>query len=251
MDQILRKLGADSPKGGISGNTLKLIAIATMFIDHLGAGILEPYIVQNYDMLAVSGRLDGLLNLNLFLRTVGRIAFPIFCFLIAEGFLHTRSVKKYGIRLFVFSLISEVPFDLVFFGSWFDPLHQNVYFTLFIGLLVLAGCRRWQFETVLKMAVVLAGCVAAFLLRCDYDMTGVVMIAVLYELRGDKRYQTIAGGILAALESMACFCSAVLAFIPIPMYNGTRGRLKLKYFFYWFYPVHLLLFYLIQRMITG
>ena len=172
------------------------------------------------------------------------------CLLLVDGFLYTHNVKKYGSRLLLFSLISEIPFDLAFFGTWFYPAYQNVYITLFIGLVVLVGYRRWEYDAVKKMLVVAAGGAAAYLLRCDYDISGILMIVILYEFRRNKRYQVLAGGLMAALESISFFGAAVLAFIPISMYNGTRGRINLKYFFYWFYPVHIMVLYLIQLQVV-
>ncbi|MBP5555374.1 MAG: hypothetical protein J6X94_10965 [Lachnospiraceae bacterium] len=140
--------------GGITGSTLKIIAIVTMFIDHIGASVFEHYI----NILAVSGsdycrdlitsKVPGLWSewmgnivvvqsIDLLLRAIGRIAFPIFCFLLVEGFLHTRNVKKYLVRLFIFAFISDVPFDLAFFAK-IGLNHQNVFFTLFLGVSALA-----------------------------------------------------------------------------------------------------------------
>ena len=112
MEQTSAKYGAGERSGGISGNTLKMVAIVTMLIDHIGAGIVEPYL--NMNMVAMEGNemLSRLYYLDMGLRIIGRAAFPIFCFLLVEGFLHTHNVKKYGSRLLLFSLISEVPFDL-------------------------------------------------------------------------------------------------------------------------------------------
>ena len=250
MEQTSAKYGAGEQSGGISGNTLKMVAIVTMLIDHIGAGIVEPYLNMNMVVMEGNELLSRLYYLDIGLRIIGRAAFPIFCFLLVEGFLHTHNVKKYGSRLLLFSLISEIPFDLAFFGTWFYPAYQNVYITLFIGLVVLVGYRRWEYDAVKKMLVVAAGCAAAYLLRCDYDISGILMIVILYEFRRNKRYQVLAGGLMAALESISFFGAAVLAFIPISMYNGTRGRINLKYFFYWFYPVHIMVLYLIQLLVV-
>ena len=207
MEQTLPKYGANQRSGGISGNTLKMIAIITMLIDHIGAGVVEPYLSMNMGAMDGNEMFNRLYYLDRSLRIIGRVAFPIFCFLLVEGFLHTRDVKKYGSRLLLFSLISEVPFDLIFFNTWFYPGYQNVYITLFIGLVVLAGYRRCEYDVVKKM-------------------------------------------LMAAIESISAFGAAALAFIPISMYNGTRGRMNLKYFFYWFYPVHLTVLYLIQLLVV-
>ena len=250
MEQTLPKYGANQRSGGISGNTLKMIAIITMLIDHIGAGVVEPYLSMNMGAMDGNEMFNRLYYLDRSLRIIGRVAFPIFCFLLVEGFLHTRDVKKYGSRLLLFSLISEVPFDLIFFNTWFYPGYQNVYITLFIGLVVLAGYRRCEYDVVKKMLVAAAGCAAAYLLRCDYDISGIVMIVILYEFNNNKYYQMLAGGLMAAIESISAFGAAALAFIPISMYNGTRGRMNLKYFFYWFYPVHLTVLYLIQLLVV-
>lgn len=225
-----------------------------MLIDHIGAVIIEPGIFHSPDEAAIQAVLATDAGLKWFaadqvLRTVGRIAFPIFCFLLVEGFLHTKDWKKYAARLLAFALISEVPFDMAVFGAWFNPEYQNVFFTLFVGLLVLEGYRRFESSQIKQILVMLAGCVAAFLLRCDYNVFGIVLIVILYLFRNNRKYRTLAGGLMAALESSSCFCAAALAFIPIHLYNGTRGKLRLKYLFYWFYPVHLLILYAIRIVV--
>ena len=103
-------------KVGWNSFWLKMIAITTMLIDHVGAVLLPQYPI---------------------LRIIGRIAFPIFCFLLVEGFMHTHDVIRYMTRIGLFALISEIPFDLLFYGRILDGTHQNVFFTLFIGLVML------------------------------------------------------------------------------------------------------------------
>lgn len=239
---------------GITGNTLKIIAIVTMFIDHIGVALIENGILKyqnRYLMYAVLNTPEGKMwsTIDLALRTVGRLAFPIFCFLLVEGFLHTRNIRKYGARLLVFALISEIPFDLALFNKWFNADYQNVFFTLFIGLWVLEWYRKTTGQPLKQSLVILAGCGASVLLKCDYNVIGIVLILLFYVFYENKRLQTLFGGILAAVESLGCFGAAVLAFIPIRMYNGTRGEKNLKYFFYWFYPAHLLLLYILRLII--
>lgn len=246
----------EKPPRGITGNTLKMIAIVTMLIDHIGAGLIEPYIglynegaLKNMETISLK-TMDGLYLLDIVMRTVGRIAFPIFCYLLVEGFLHTRSWKKYGLRLLLFGLLSEVPYDLLFNGSWFYLKSQNVYFTLLIGLLTVVGCRRFAHDFLMKLIVLLCGCGAAALIKCDYEAIGVIMIAAFYEFRLNKKQQVIYGGIVALLESLSLFGAAALAVIPIWRYRGKRGKMNLKYFFYWFYPVHLALLCAVQYLIV-
>ena len=239
---------------GITGNTLKMIAIVTMLIDHIGVTVIENGILKyqdgnpSYEALAMPGG-NMWAVIDLALRTIGRVAFPIFCFLLVEGFFHTRDIKKYGGRLLLFALISEIPFDLALFGKWFYPGYQNVYFTLFIGLCVLYWYEKVIGDPVRRTLVFLAGCGAAVFLKCDYDIIGIAMILLFYVFYKNKKMQTIFAGILAAYESLSCFGAAILAFIPIRMYNGTRGKGNLKYFFYWFYPAHLILLYILHLLI--
>ena len=127
---------------GLSGTALKYIACITMLIDHIGASCIEAGILL--PALAAGAASCGgipvstLLAADRVLRYIGRLAFPIFCFLAVEGFLHTHDVKKYVRRLLLFGLLSEVPFDLAFFRTPFAPQHQNVYWTLALGVLAMA-----------------------------------------------------------------------------------------------------------------
>jgi hypothetical protein len=239
---------------GISGNTLKMIAIVTMLMDHTGVAMIENGILT-YEDIPPAWEIFGLQGgsgwgmADLVLRTIGRVAFPIFCFLLVEGFFHTRDIKKYGARLFLFALISEIPFDLAIFGQWFYPGYQNVYFTLFIGLWVIYWYEKFVGDLFKQAVVFWAGCGAAVFLKCDYDIIGIAMILLFYVFNKNKKLQTVFAGILAAAQSLSCFGAAVLAFIPIRMYSGARGKRNLKYFFYCFYPVHLGLLYILRLVI--
>ncbi len=229
---------------GICGSTLKLIAIVTMLIDHIGAAICGRYL-----LIAGFGNI-ALYDTYRTMRMIGRVAFPIFCFLLVEGFQKTGNAKKYATRLGVFAVISEIPFDLAFKSSMIEFSYQNVYFTLFIGLLTMIGvdricrtCFQKEMQIVLSVAIVCAGAGLAELLRTDYGATGVFCIMLLYVFRKKRLHQIVAGCIAFAGKS-----TAPLAFIPIAFYNGKRG-LSLKYVFYAFYPVHLVVLFLICMML--
>ena len=131
-----------------SGTALKTIACITMLVDHIGASCIEAGILTpGLDIGTLSrDTLSAypLYRLDMVLRFTGRLAFPLFCFLLVEGFVHTRDVKKYVRRLFLFALISEVPFDLAFFRTPFDPSAQNVYWTLALGVLAMAGLKHFE-----------------------------------------------------------------------------------------------------------
>lgn len=231
---------------GLSGSTLKIIAVITMLTDHVGAGILGR-------IITMQGIYSGsVYNAYTVMRYIGRLAFPIFCFLLVEGFMHTHNVKKYATRLFVFALISEIPFDLFVSGRFVDTSAQNVYFTLFIGLICMWACDMSEeserisvgLKPVLEFLIMIAGMYVSYVLRTDYAAIGVVCIMILYWTRFDKKRQIIAGAVSFAWE-----ISALLAFVPIALYNKNRG-INLKYFFYAFYPVHLMVIYIIC-MIMG
>lgn len=226
---------------GVSGSTLKMIAIITMLIDHIGAAVLARLLIAG-----VGSELTY--QVYLVLRTIGRIAFPIFCFLLVEGFEHTKDRRKYALRLLVFALISEVPFDLAFSSTILEFEHQNVFFTLFIGLLTIQGFHAVEEKTawtplirgLLLSLIMFAGMAAAYFLHTDYDAKGVMCIVALYVFRKVRGAQILAGCVAFGWWEI----EALVAFIPIAFYNGKRGW-NLKYVFYLFYPVHLLVLYLV------
>lgn len=127
---------SSNPKSGIPGSTLKIIAITVMFIDHFAAIILESLILSpKVHSLNIS--YNSVYNTYFVMRLIGRLGFPIFCFLLVEGFSHTHNKLKYLRNLAIFALVSEIPFDLAFRGNWYDFGYQNVFFTLFLGLVAL------------------------------------------------------------------------------------------------------------------
>lgn len=226
----------------MNGALLKKVAVVTMLIDHLGAAFFIIY-TSMYDGSAAFTGADTVYRL---MRIVGRTAFPIFCFLIVEGFFHTRSRGKYLFRLFLFSFLSEIPFDLAFYDSVWDWTSQNVFFTLFLGLFAViavhgakqtALCRekRWHLKFTAFMILALLCPVAAYFGRTDYDVSGVLLILILYELR-DQRVLACVCGYLCLFHEIWCFP----AFILLKFYDGSRGKGS-KYFYYLFYPVHLIL----------
>lgn len=220
----------------ITADTLKWIAVITMFIDHIGAAIVEKtkLIQLPYGMV-----------LDFSPRYIGRLAFPIFCFLLVEGFYYTRSKKKYLRNLLIFAVISEIPFELAFLGELVWGF-RNVYWTLAIGLLMMiileeTGKRQGEKGKAVSVITVAACAVLAALLKTDYGAIGILLIFVLYQTRQDRKRQCILGGIAMAYE-----ITAPIAFVLIYFYNGVRKQKKFKYFFYLFYPLHILLLYFVR-----
>lgn len=247
-------LTRNNPACGLTGSTLKLIAILFMLIDHIGAVVIETGILHSYDldrMGLILTTASGLrwYSVDLIFRLAGRLAFPIFCFLLVEGFLHTRDVVRYFLNLAVFALISEVPFDLAVLNRGFAMDYQNVYFTLAIGLMVLMGLKRFEKQKILQCLIVFTGCLTAYMLKTDYNVVGILIIVSFYLLRSNPKYQFMAAGALSFLESLPLLGAAALALIPIHFYNGEKGKIKHKYIFYWFYPIHLLVLFLIRYFV--
>ncbi|WP_036728211.1 TraX family protein [Peptoniphilus mikwangii] len=227
---------------GFSGSTLKIIAILTMLIDHIGAGIVEKmYPVNSVNLPAMwmnsAGRVD------IILRFIGRIAFPLFLFLLIEGYTHTRDKKKYFIRLLIFAFISEIPFDLAFKNKVLEFWGQNIYFELSLIVLMLYLMEYFENNKLLKLSLFLITCVVSTLIRADYGFFGIVAAFILYELRENRKNQVL--GIIPAFLFEMPAMTVYLSMIPIYFYNGKRG-LKMKYFFYIFYPLHLIIIYLIR-----
>lgn len=206
-----------------NGKELKWIAMCSMLIDHIGFLLMPaglPYVM---------------------FRTVGRLAFPLFSFLLVEGFLHSRDKTAYGRNLLLFAVISEIPFNLACNGTIFFPAAQNVFFTLFLGLLLLTVLQKT--ETFFRLPAVLLFAALSWLFRCDYQAYGILLIALLYWYR-TQQLSIAVPAFFAAFLSLSFFCAAALSMIPIYYYDGTRGFQRHKYFYYLFYPLHLLILFL-------
>ncbi|MGN0402265.1 MAG: TraX family protein [Acetatifactor sp.] len=221
-------------KWGISGSTLKIIAMTAMLIDHIAAAVFTRILICRGYFGAVSARDMGKVCLQFMdnealyllvsrMRMIGRIGFPLFCFLLVEGFQKTGNRKKYILRLGIFALISEIPFDLAFAGKVFDFSGQNVYFTLLIGMLFMCACTY-----VSKLR--LPGAVKAVLVGA-----GILLLPVYYV----KRYTSLVtkllepflviGGELGLIHSrteafwFVSFCLAAVLFILWLIYRRVVG----------------------------
>lgn len=210
--------------GFLDSFTLKMIAIITMVIDHVG------YIFFPEDMV---------------FRAIGRIAFPIFCFLIVEGFHYTRSHTNYLIRLCVFAILSEVPFDLAFFGTVMDWCHQNVFLTLAFGLATIFCLEEMNTKKIFAIPFVLLFA-ASYFVHCDYGIGGVLLICMFYLTRETPWMRLILTALILYVFFGAFELYGLIAMVFIAFYNGRRGP-QVKMLFYWFYPVHLFILYAIAH----
>lgn len=223
----------------LSMNQLKTIAMVFMLIDHVAYVMIERG-------LGLGG---NLYMIDRVMRGMGRIAFPIFCFTIVEGFQRTSNTKEYLKRLIIFSLISEIPFDLAFRGAIFDMGYQNVFWTLAFGLAALMIYND-PFMSGWQRAIGLLACFyIPNMLHTDYSVYGVLTIFLMYIFRKEPIKMCMAGYIVLLLQSSAEVW-AVFGFLLILLYNGQRGSGNKK-LYYWFYPVHLLLLVLAKPYVLS
>ena len=204
----------------LSGSWLKVIAVLSMTIDHIAYyyGVSNPYV---YELM----------------RTVGRIAFPTFAFLLAEGYVYTRNRQRYMLSLFTFAILSEIP--------WFllnqDNSH-NVLFTLLAGVIGMYIIDTNRNKWVTLNSLVLIGC-TTLMTETDYSLNGFVLTLLFFMFRSRPDLQMLFG---LPLMYEYGFMGILMAFAVIWLYNGERGFIRgkaWKYAFYAFYPVHLMMIY--------
>lgn len=216
----------------IDRSVLKWIAVLTMVIDHVGA-ILFPD--------------------QIWMRVIGRVAFPIYAYCLAEGFRYTSDYRRYLGRLALFAILSEIPFDLAFYGVPFSFAHQNVFFTLTLGLILLWVLERCREQLLLCAGAFAVLCFLAQALHMDYGAGGLLMVFAFYLARqGTSPW--IGWGIFVFINLFGYAggvqWAAILALLPIGLYSGKAGKRKQR-FFYWIYPLHLLLLWVIEKYIRS
>ena len=240
-------------KFDISSAGLHILAMALMLCDHLWATLIPG---------------------NIWLTCIGRLAYPIFAFMTVEGYFHTRNLKKYALRLLLLAVLSEIPFNLMYSGRTINPFHQNVLFTLLLGLLLYHGAERFVravsgrlWKTAVVAVLQILGCLLGGLIGfADYGLTGVLVTAMfccfprwkyvnlfrivclilLLEVffKGEILLVPAFGTVFEiGKEAMGIF-----AMIPILLYSGKKGRggKVMQYIGYGFYPVHMLILHLIR-----
>ena len=216
----------------IDRSVLKWIAVLTMVIDHVGA-ILFPD--------------------QIWMRVIGRVAFPIYAYCLAEGFRYTSDYRRYLGRLALFAILSEIPFDLAFYGVPFSFAHQNVFFTLTLGLILLWVLERFREQLLLCAGAFAVLCFLAQALHMDYGAGGLLMVFAFY-LAQQGTSPWIGWGIFVFINLFGYAggvqWAAILALLPIGLYSGKAGKRKQR-FFYWIYPLHLLLLWVIEKYIRS
>ncbi len=234
---------------------LKLIAMITMVIDHVADAYFKKTTAVNL---------------------IGRIAFPIFAFQISEGYAHTKNLKKYFLRLFLFAIISQIPF-MLFRSIFANDVRLNIFFTLFFGMLAIFAydnitksslnlIKNNTINNCIKYSIavfpaIVIGFLAEFL-KFDYGFFGIAIIFIFYIFKNNKILMSIFFSIACIINYgisifmygynylyvLLCLFT-ILPIVFILLYNGKQGK-KIKYFLYAFYPVHLLIIYFIFRILT-
>lgn len=249
-------------KNSVTSAGLQWIAYLTMLIDHFFA-------VVYYPLLNRPGVTDGMWCLYRAGRAVGRISFVLFAFMIAEGFHYTRDRKRYCLRIAALAVISEVPFDLAFAQTVWNPESQNIFFTLLLGILALCLIERWKEKPWLQFLAAAVACAAAWLLRTDYKFMGVILIIMFAVCRGNSGRQAVLGGLILYGGTFAMYVAEYIgygysvwdlaasalrelygmaAFVILHHYHGEKGKRLPKWICYTFYPMHLLLLCLLKSI---
>lgn len=220
---------------------LRLFALLCMMVDHAGLALFP--------------------DIGAF-RCVGRLAFPIYCFLLTQGFLHTRDLRAYARRLTLFALLSEVPSDLLIFGSIASSMEQNVLFSLLLGLLTLYGARTLKKQPLLIAAYTLILCMIAMITRVSFGWLSIALCLCFYSFRASRMRMALCAGVILLTYSLSLHLSGVAlswvlvsfcSLLSLPLlllYNGKRGARAplMTFLFYAAYPLHLLVLVAIRAL---
>lgn len=250
---------AEAKKGGLTSNTIKLIALGLMLVDHTA-------VVFRAEILGAFADGDVL---YFWMRTLARVAFPLFAYYIAVGAKYTSNIYKYIVRLALFALISEIPFDLAFNGAWLEFTYQNVFFTLLSGLFCIFCFQKLKDVLHGAPAVLITAAVmwlAECVLQTDYGAMGVLVIVLFYAVnKAPKTVRIFAVPLICLLLTVYPHTQgllptrvtfneaelfAVAATPLILLHNGEKGIKINRWFFYVFYPGHLFLLWLVHFLVV-
>lgn len=222
----------------MSSFTLKIIAIITMLFDHAGYAVYGKLSWCNY---------------------IGRLAFPIFAFQITQGYIHTKNLKKYFLRLGIFALISQIPL-MMLYSVFSNSFVFNIFFTLILGLLAITVLDKSE-NKVLGVIGALSIAFISNFLNVDYGIFGVLTIISFYIFKNNKLAMFLSFSALSIynfrralllthfrLDVVLLVIFTILSLLIIFLYNGKKGK-NIKHLFYWFYPLHLIFLYLANILI--
>ena len=224
---------------GINGAQLKYIAFASMFIDHFNKAIITPFLTGTGPMVIITTIFDIL----------GRIAFPIFAFMVVEGFFKTKSQWKYLRNLLIFAVISEIPYDMFQSAEFVNTWSQNILWGLALGLFTIMVIdklkdyiKKRPLWISVSLLIVALSSLGSMLISSDYEYYAIIII-YLYYLFYDKKLLASGLSYLVIIKEIY----AILGFATVLFYNGEKGKQN-KIFNYLFYPVHLLIFGIIRMV---
>lgn len=249
---ILRWLELKKREIGFSHNALVIIAMFTMFLDHFAFIIIQGGKLYGYDPALYQNAIklpeaQKWLILYKILRMIGRISFPLYSFLIVEGFRKSSNVFKYIIRILTLAIVSEIPFDLMIFNKLGVECFQvqNVLWTFFVALIMLSTIKlisNWPAPLSVFPAVIAA--IITFFIRSDYWLEGIILTYIFYMFRHDLNMKCLLALIVTFAMTYTKYHGAgALSIFFIYFYDGTKGYLDLKRIHYLFYPLHILVLY--------
>ena len=221
----------------MTGFILKIIALISMLFDHLGYTIFNSFSFMNY---------------------IGRLSFPIFAFCLTEGYTHTKNLNKYFFRLGIFAIISQIPY-MLFESTFSNNFNLNILFTLLLGLLAITLFNKIKNKILGYIIVILCAIIAQFF-YFDYGWFGIATIFVFYIFKNKKLCMNIFFILITFInyyyhfiqtsryEYLLIILFACLSLIPINLYNGKKGK-DSRYLLYIFYPLHLMILYLIKYFV--
>ena len=225
----------------LSSSALRLIALGAMLIDHVGLALFP--------------------DIGVF-RCIGRIAFPVYCFLIVQGYLHTRDVRAYARRLLLAAILSEIPFDLLIFGRLASPAEQNVLFSLLLGLMALYASDTLAARPTYALFAAGSLCLCAMAANVSFGWLAIALCLTMRHTQENRQRFALCSGAVLLLYTLSLLLSgvamswvlvslcALFSLVPLLYYNGKRGMRSfiLTAAFYASYPLHLIALAAIRAM---
>lgn len=246
----------------LDGSVLRIIATIAMLIDHIalmivGNGILYGYRPDIHEVALATPEGKNWYILYVIMRSIGRLAFPMFCFLLVEGFIHTKNLFKYILRLIVLAIISEIPYNLVCGNAVLYFEKQNTIFTFVLALFMLLIVKKIdvirdeRICNIIKTIIVAIVSGISYALHLDYCISGIILIFCIYFFRNDKNLQMMSVFIISFLisfvepgASLRYFGVGALSTLILFLYNDKVGFLyRYRWIYYLLYPLHLIILY--------
>lgn len=235
----------DKIRSFMTGANLKRIALLSMVIDHFAVAVLYQGVLKNPHLF--SGQLFNF-SQSLYgpMRILGRVAFPLYIYLLIEGFHHTSNRLNYFKRMTILCLVSEIPYDLALTNKLFDWDHQNIFFQLICLMILFHFLEKFENQAWKKLLFLFPMMALAEFARIDYGMFGIIAGFIMFEAYGSRKREalSVVPAFLFSIQSIFVYFSGLLIYF----YNGERGRVN-QQFHYWAYPAHLALFYLLRQIL--